>query len=588
MTFDGITLRAVKNDLEKYIGSRISKINQPNPTDLVITINNLKQRKLLISVNSNNPRLSLVFDSPDNPDTPTNFCMLLRKHLQGAYIEDIKQYGLDRILEISTRSLDEMGDVCTKKLIIEIMGKYSNIILINQDGEKVIDAIKRVSYDMSRVRQIFPGTKYVQILDDKENILGDEIKLPSDFIDKEKASNLYKVFYTNYTGFSPLIGKEIIYRAGLDTDIKQNLISDEEIKKIDKIFIELIEVIKSNSFKPCLIQSLEENKIIRFYPLTISHLGNRYQKSLDISEAIENYYKTKVNNSQVYSLAQDLEKFVLSKIKKDENKLLSILDEYEESKNRDIFLRNADLISSNFYRIKKGDKKIELENFFSENLEKVEIKLDEKLSPQENAQFLYKKYAKFKNREKILSSEIDKTKIDIDYLKQVLETIKLVSKLDELKEIKVELIENGYTKQSRAKKLKNIKESKPLQFINSKGNIIFVGKNNLQNDKLTLKTANKDDFFFHVKNSAGSHVILRNSKNIAEEDIYDAAFLAAKYSSLKNEKSVEIDYCLKKNVYKAKGAKPGMVFYTDFKTILVDLTDKELYDILMTKLVKEK
>lgn len=583
MSFDGITTRSIVNELGEMVGARINRVNQPESLDIILIIHKGVTKNLLLSANSNVPRFHIIEETPKNPMTPPNFCMVLRKHIQGGIIKSVNQFMLDRVVKIEINTYDEMGYPCTKSLVIEIMGRHSNIILLD-DKNKIIDSIKRVTMDMSRVRQILPGAIYSVIKDDKRDLLKEDI-LPSELFDFTKSTAAYKSFYLNYTGLSPLISKEIIYRTGLDVDVKLNNLEKEDIKNIDSEFSKVRSIIRDKDFTYNLLLPLHGDKPVGFYPIDITHLGGNKISHETMSQVLEEYYGTKDNSDRLNQIISNILKVVNNRIKRSQNKLIQQNLELEESQQRETYKVYADLISANIHAINRGVDTVRLQNFYTEDLDTVEIPLDIKLSPQQNAQHYYKKYSKLKKTEEVLTDEIPKLKDEINYLNQVKLTLGSITEIDEIQEIREELSRGGYLKLSKSKgKSKSAAPSKPLKYLTSDGLTVFVGKNNRQNDELTLKTASKSDLFFHAQKVPGAHVILKtDSKEVSDKSIFEAAYLAAKYSSLKNENQVMIDYTEKKNVYKAKGAKPGMVYYNDFKSILVDLTDQSIANRMKIK-----
>lgn len=577
MSFDGITTRALVSELQRLVGARINRINQPESLDLVFVVHKDKTERLLLSAGNNAPRFHLISDAPKNPLTPPNFCMILRKHIQGGIIKSITQHTLDRVVRIEISSYDDMGYPCIKTIIIEIMGRHSNIILL--DGETVIDSIKRVTLDMSRVRQILPGMKYVMIEDDKNNLLESDV-LPSEIFDFSKSAQAFKSFYMNYTGLSPLISREIMYKTGLEVDIRLNILSDEDISSLDKAFIEVREMIRNNTYSPTLILSLESEKPVGFYPFEIIHLGDSNIKKDTMSELLDVYYSYTDTSDRLIQMSSNILKSINNRLKRLQNKYVEQKNELDIAKQREKLKVYADLISANIHNIDRGVESVDLNNFYSESMETINIPLDVKLNPVQNAQNYYKKYSKLKKTEEVLSRELPKLTNEIEYLRQVQLTLDSVSEIEELDEIREELMQGGYIKARKSKTKKKTKQSsKPLSFLTSDGLEVLVGKNNRQNDELTLRTAQRSDIFLHAQKVPGAHVILRTqNKDVSDKSIYQAAYLAAKYSSLKNESHVMIDYTEKKNVNKPKGAKPGMVYYNNFESILIDLTDKSISD----------
>ncbi len=574
MSFDGIVTKSIVDDIkEKLINGKISKVNQPDKSELdLIVYNNKQNYKLLISASSSLPRMHFTSENKKNPIEAYNFCMLMRKYLQGAIITDVYQKDMDRIVNIDIRSRDEMGYDMNYTLVVELMGKHSNIILIEKESRMIIDAIRRISFDSKSIRQILPKTQYSYLEDEKTNVLQSD-KLPSEF--SNSPTKVQQLFYRNYTGFSPTISKEICLRSDIDFDIKAEDLSAEEKIRLDENFKDIRNDIVNQNYHYSIVID-EDEKIKDFHVIELKKFGYKKKSFDDIHEMLDFYYKKHASNDSIRQNASHLKKIVSNKIQRNSNKLSNLTVDLEEAKKRDIYKVYADLISSNMHLIKKGIDKITVDNFY-DNMNKIEIPLDPKKSGNENAQNYYKKFSKLKTREKVITEELPIIKDENDYLLQLLETLEQASEYQELSEIKDEMVKMNLIKKSKKKTAKT-QPSKPRHFITKNNVDIFVGKNNLQNDNLTLKQANKDDIFFHVRNLPGSHVIMRN-ENLTEEDYNVACFLAAYFSSVGKEKYVEVDYTEKKNVKKAKGAKPGMVFYNNFTTVNVDMNSMRIEDI---------
>lgn len=571
MSFDGIVTKSVVEELQQnLINGKINKINQPDKNCIILNIySNRKNHKLLIDASSNSPRINITDSNRENPIVAPNFCMLLRKHIQGGIIEDIYQVSLDRIIKLDIRSMNELGDFTTKTLIIELMGKYSNIILINKENNRIIDSIKRITMDLSRIRQVLPGMDYEIISDNKEDI-SKAYKLPKDIIlSLEKPIKISKLFYSHYTGFSPQLSKEVCFRANVDFDIKTSELDDEQLNSINNSFLDIVESINNCDYDFNLYK--ENSKFLDFHCIKLNYLNSEIKPYDSISELIDDYFiHTSVSDSLGQKIS-NLQKSTKTILNRNINKLEKLEKEKVLSSDRDKYKVWADLISANSHLIEKGQSNLVVENFYDPELNKIEIILDETKSPWENAQFYYKKYSKLKTSNKLLETQIPKLENEIKYIEQVLDSFRHITSNNEADEIRNELEENSYIKKRRKPKRKE-KPSKPMHFITENNSDIYVGKNNYQNDYLTLKLANKDDYFIHAKDVPGSHVILRNSNNV-EEDIELACNLAAYYSSISNDEQILVDYTLKKNVRKAKGAKPGMVYYDNFKTKVVNLSN---------------
>ena len=577
MSFDGIVTKSVVEELNKYlISGKINKINQPDKNCIILNIyNNKENYKLLLDASSNNPRINLTKTTKENPLTAPNFCMLLRKHIQGGQIVSIKQLGLDRVVTIDIKSMNELGDYIIKSIVIEIMGKYSNIIFIQNEDKKIIDSIKKITFDISRVRQILPGLTYENIADNKIDITN-KVVSPSNIISSlEKPIKLSKLFYLNYTGFSPQLGEEIIYRGNLNFEMRTSDLSNSDIINLDNSFFSVTDEILKSQYEFKLYKT-NDNNHLNFHCINQEYLGKNFIEFSSISELLDYYYNSFTISDKVSQKKSNIQKKVKTNLNKSINKLDKLNNEKINSEDRDKYRIWADLISANTFKIEKGQKNITVENFFDPNMSKINIELDESKNPWENAQFYYKKFSKLKTSNKLLEKQIPNLEEEIKYLNQVLETLNHVETSFEIEEIKIELEKNNYLNKTKIHKNKNNnKPSTPLHFLSNNGADIYVGKNNYQNDYLTMKFANKDDYFIHAKNIPGSHVILRNN-NIIEDDILDACKLAAFFSSNSKESFVQVDYTFKKNVRKVKNSKPGMVYYDNYETIMIDLNNFNL------------
>lgn len=569
MSFDGIVTRKIVNELTtKTLGGKIQKISQPSKNDLVLNIYSMGiPYKLFLSANNNEARINLTEKKYENPEKPENFCMVLRKHIGQGKIIDIKQYGLDRVIEISIASIDEMGFDTSKKLIIEIMGRHSNIILTD-DSYKIIDAIKRVNDQMSSVRQIFPSLPYERIKSDKidisennftEDIFAISSKIPDGY-------EPYKIFYTYYEGFSPIVGREIIHRANIDPRLNWGLVSESDKEELNKILYKLRDDIVENKLESYAYR--DERKIKEYHTLRLTHLNFTESKYELMSEAIYNFYSVNKSNDRLDQMKSSLIKKINS-YKKSVNKKIKILnnniskeDQAENSK------KKADLLAANLYRIDKKSKEIELEDFYNDN-NLIKISLNPMKTPRENIDEYYNRAKKIKAAIVYAKNDLPRQENLLSYLNQLEDFVNRSNSISDLEEIRDEMVDNKLIKKKGRNKKKS-KPSRPFHYKTENGADIYVGKNSKQNDYITLKVARKEDLWFHVKDSPGSHVILKTDE-IFDEDIKIAAYLAALNSSLASENKVDVDYTEKKNVNKAKGAKDGMVYYVNFSTITVNL-----------------
>ena len=573
MSFDGIFTKAVVDEIYPLLlNGKINKINQPDKNEINLQIYNKENYKLLLSCANNLSRIHLSEKSKKNPITAYNFCMLLRKHLVGGTIKNIYQHKMDRVVCFEIENLNELKELSKKLLIIEIMGKHSNIILVDKESNKIIDAIKHIDSRQSSIREVFPNKDYFFVKDEKENILDENYKLPSEILKNSEPISMKKFFYTNYLGFSPIISYELLNNSNVDSAVNSANLNDEDIKRIDENFVKIVENIKDKNYYPIFIKD-EVNNNKDFYCFDL----NLYEKkeSVDsLSKLVESFYHNNSLRDRINQKASGFKKILNTKLNRLTNKYLAMNDELLNNQSKENLKIFADLLSINIYKIEKGMKKISVENIY-DNMKNIEISLDEKKSPRENIEAYYKKYKKLKTADEIIKAELPKIEEEMKYIKQILETIEIITELNELSEIEEELISLGYIRKSKKNKQK-LEKSKPYIFETDSGALIYVGKNNLQNENLTLKFANKNDIFFHAQDVPGSHVILRGT-NLTEDDYKIAGFLAGYYSYFKNEGYANVDYTEKKHIRKAKGTGLGMVYYDNYKTLFIDFKDK-LYD----------
>ena len=573
MSFDGIFTKAVVDEIYPILlNGKINKINQPDKNEINIQIYNKENYKLLMSCANNLSRIHLSEKNKKNPITAYNFCMLLRKHLVGGTIKNIYQHKMDRVVCFEIENLNELKELSKKLLIIEIMGKHSNIILVDKESNKIIDSIKHIDSRQSSIREVFPNKDYFFVKDEKENILEENYKLPSEILKVSEPISMKKFFYTNYLGFSPIISYELLHNSNVDSDTNSANLDAESIRRIDENFVKLVDKIKSENYFPIFIKD-DANNNKDFYCFDLSLYENK-EKVESISILVENFYHNNSLRDRINQKASGFKKILTTKLNRLTNKYLAMNDELLNNQSKEDLKNFADLLSINIYKLQKGMEKVTVENIY-DNMQEIEISLDEKKSPRENIEAYYKKYKKLKTADEIIKAELPKIEEEMKYIKQILETIEIITELNELSEIEEELISLGYVKKNKKNKQK-LEKSKPYVFETDSGALIYVGKNNLQNENLTLKFANKNDIFFHAQDVPGSHVILRGS-NLTEDDYKIAGFLAGYYSYFKNEGYANVDYTEKKHIRKAKGTGLGMVYYDNFKTLFIDFKD-ELFD----------
>ena len=573
MSFDGIFTKAIVDEIYPLLlNGKINKINQPDKNEINIQIYNKENYKLLMSCANNLSRIHLSEKNKKNPITAYNFCMLLRKHLVGGTIKNIYQHKMDRVVCFEIENLNELKELSRKLLIIEIMGKHSNIILVDKESNKIIDSIKHIDSRQSSIREVFPNKDYFFVKDEKENILEENYKLPSEILKVSEPISMKKFFYTNYLGFSPIISYELLHNSNVDSDTNSANLDAESIRRIDENFVKLVDKIKSENYFPIFIKD-DANNNKDFYCFDLSLYENK-ERVESISSLVENFYHNNSLRDRINQKASGFKKILTTKLNRLTNKYLAMNDELLNNQSKEDLKNFADLLSINIYKLQKGMEKVTVENIY-DNMQEIEISLDEKKSPRENIEAYYKKYKKLKTADEIIKAELPKIEEEMKYIKQILETIEIITELNELSEIEEELISLGYVKKNKKNKQK-LEKSKPYVFETDSGALIYVGKNNLQNENLTLKFANKNDIFFHAQDVPGSHVILRGA-NLTEDDYKIAGFLAGYYSYFKNEGYANVDYTEKKHIRKAKGTGLGMVYYDNFKTLFIDFKD-ELFD----------
>lgn len=582
MALDGLVIHSIVDELSsKLVGGKVDKISQPENDEIILNIrNNPNNYKLVLSASASNPRVYIANNyKKQNPKKAPVFCMLFRKHIQGGTITKVSQIGFERIIKISVESLDELKEKSTKDIIVEIMGRHSNIILVQSENSKIFDSAKRVPVSVSRVRQILPGLTYeLPPAQDKINPLD---KLSSEvFIENIKTYDgpIFKGIYTKFLGISPIIAKEICFRSSVDPKINTFDLTDEDISRLYIEFEKLFKDISKNNFHPSIIVDRSIDKYVDFSCVNLTiykDLDSIYNES--VSEVLENYYQTRDVKDRIHQRASDLRKSITIKLDRLYNKQKKQHEELLESEHADEFKLKGELLTAYIYMIKKGMKEIEVQNFYTSDYSNIKISLNENLTPSENSQKYFKKYNKLKTAKKEITHQMDINEEEIDYLENILLSIDNCENMDELQDIREELVKLGYAKvQGKAKpKKETTLTTMPHKFLSSDGTTIFVGKNNKQNDHLTLRIADYDDIWMHTKNIPGSHVIIKCAgTEVSDKTIYEGAMLAAYFSKSKMSSKVPVDYTKKKNVKKPSGSKPGMVIYETNSTIYVTPTEE--------------
>lgn len=581
MSLDGITMRALAQELTQIlVGGKIDKINQPEKDEVVLFVRNQGQtHRLLISTNSSNPRIYLVQHyKKENPLQAPMFLMLLRKHLSGGRIQSVTQRDLDRHLQIEIEAYDELRRPCTRILSVEIMGKHSNLILVDKGEMRIIDAIKRVPLSMSSVRSILPNTSYtLPPAQEKHDPLA---VYPSDLFSqilRAKSQSVFKSLYQQFQGLSPMIAKQICYNAGLnDSDGTYDL--NERQQFILKAQFDLFfDAVRDGAFQSCIVFDAAKRPVaFSAMVLTQYHETHHIERRDSISAACEEYYYGKDLSERILQKTQGLRKSLQIKLDRTRSKLQKQADEINQAQGLEAFSYFGELLTANIYQLSKGMDKAEVFDYIDKQ-DLVTIELNPNLTPSENIQEYYKKYNKAKARIKELSEHLKQTRAELDYLEHVFVSINNIDSLEGIDEIKEELAREGYYAHSAAKKSKKAAPSEPLRFLSSDGTLILVGKNNVQNDQLTLKLSSPNDVWLHTKNIPGSHVIIRATlEDVSTETLYEAAMLAAFYSKSRASAQVPVDYAPRRNVKKPNGARPGMVIYDDYGTLYVTPEESKL------------
>lgn len=568
MAFDGITIANIVHELNRnLLDGRINKIAQPETDELLLTIKTPGgQRRLSISASASLPLIYLTEGNKPSPMTAPNFCMLLRKHINNGRITKIWQPKLERIIHFEIEHLDELGDLCKKELIVEIMGKHSNIIFCNEDGT-IIDSIKHVSSQMSSVREVLPGRTYF-IPDTMEK--SDPLSVSfAEFqrVLTEKPMPLAKAVYTSFTGIGPVVAEEICYLSGIDSSLTPRELSEDLLTHLYRQFTLYFEEVSAGHFSPAIYYHGAEPKEFSALPLT--HFSQYIRKEYDsISRLLEDYYAEKNTLTRIRQKSVDLRRVVQTALERNRKKYDLQAKQLRDTENREKFKVYGELIHTYGYNLEPGAKKLEALNYYTNEM--ITIPLDSTKTPQENALKYFEKYNKQKRTFEALTSLIEETRDDISYLESVSNALDIALSEDDLTQIKEELIESGYIRRKFTKKKVKI-TSKPFHYLSSDGYHIYVGKNNLQNEELTFHFASGNDWWFHAKGIPGSHVIVKtNGEELPDRTFEEAGKLAAYYSKNRGSEKIEIDYIEKKHVKKPKGGKPGFVVYYTNYSLMID------------------
>ncbi|MCI8505079.1 MAG: fibronectin/fibrinogen-binding protein [Lachnospiraceae bacterium] len=563
MALDGMVIACMAKEMkERITGGRITKIAQPEADALMLTIKNQKNTwKLFLSAGASLPLVYFTEETKPNPMTAPGFCMLLRKHIGGGRILSVSQPGLERILVMEIEHLNEMGDLCRKKLIGEFMGKHSNLIFCDEK-DTIIDSIKHIPLSVSSVREVLPGRPYF-IPDTMQK--ANPLSVTKDgflAVLSQKPMALVKALYTGFTGLSPVMAEEICHLASLDGRTAAGELSDLEQTHLFGIFCGMMEDVKNGSFAPCIYYDRQIPSEFSAFPL--SHL-NAYERRdfSSVSEILETYYAAREAVVRIRQKSVELRHMVQTALERNRKKYDLQAKQLKDTEKRDKFRVYGELINTYGYGLEPGAKTLAALNYYTN--ESVTIPLDDTMSPQENAKKYFDRYGKLKRTFEALTELIRETREEIDYLESVSSALDIAATEADLIQIKEELREAGFIKKRGPKDKKTKIISIPLHFLSSDGYHIYVGKNNLQNEELTFHLASGNDLWFHAKGIPGSHVIAKTEGKSKEELpdrlFEEAAGLAAYYSKGRDGDKVEIDYVEKKQVKKVNGARPGFVIY---------------------------
>lgn len=580
MALDGIVISNLVYELNHTLkNSRISKIAQPEADELLLTCKGQNgQHRLLLSASASLPFVYLTQENKPSPLTAPTFCMVLRKHIANGKILEITQPHMERIIHIRVEHLNELGDLCEKTLIIELMGKHSNIIFCNEKG-MIIDSIKHVSSAMSSVREVLPGRDYFipSTQEDKKNpLVMDKLQVMKAL--SGKPVSVAKAIYTTFTGISPLIAQEVAYRAGIDGDAPLASLSEEQLLHLSNLFCFMMEDIKEGNFSPVIVRKGQEPIDFSSVPLT-QYQDMEVENVDSISSVLENFYAEKNQYTRIRQKSVDLRKIVSTALERNQKKYQLQVKQLKDTEKKDKYKVYGELIQAYGYGLPEGSTVLEAENYYDNN-KVISIPLDKDLTPLENAKKYFDRYGKLKRTYEALSELILETKAEIEHLESIQNSLDIAVSAEDLIQIKEELVEFGFIKKGHGgKKVRS--KSKPFHYLSSDGYDIYVGKNNYQNDELTFKVATGNDWWFHAKGMPGSHVIVKSRNEELPDRVFEeAGMLAGYYSKGRDSDKIEIDYLQKKNIKKPNGSAPGfVVYYTNFSlTIHPDISHLQLIE----------
>ncbi|MCD8391426.1 MAG: NFACT family protein [Firmicutes bacterium] len=570
MALDALAIKCLTNEISALAyGARIDKISQPEKDEIVLGIRTRTDNyKLVLSASSAHPRAHFTDRAKRNPKTAPMFCMLLRKHLSGGKIIGVAQPDLERVINSSVESYDELGNLTVKHLIAEIMGRHSNIILTNSDM-KIIDCIKHVDFNVSSVRRLLPGLEYTPApKQNKIPIIEFSNESQIDFSVPKQAD---KVIMDTVSGISPIIARELVYDAFASTDVIAASLNTNQAAALKTRLVRLAEHVRDDKFTPCLIEEAASGKYLDFSAIPIQQYG-AFAKVTEydtMSRLVDTFFYTRDMRERMRQKSADMTRLIGNLIERTAKKIGILNKTLAGANDGEKYKIKGDLITANIYKIEPKSTELTAENYYVDGTPSIKIALDPSLTPSQNAQKYYKKYTKSKTALIEAAKQLEFAQTELKYLESTLSLIENAESESDLNAIRAELADEGYLNGARSRKKREV--SKPRHFISSEGFDIYVGKNNSQNDYLTLKFANSSDMWFHTKEIHGSHVIIKlaQNKDIPDSAIKEAAQLAAYYSKARGSSQVPVDYTRVKNVKKPNGAKPGMVIYNTYNTLYV-------------------
>lgn len=566
MALDGITIAALINDLNLALtDGRIYKIAQPEPDELMLTIkNNSTQYRLILSANASLPLVYLTEDSKVSPVSAPSFCMLLRKHIQNGRITAITQPDFERIIMLKIEHLNELGDLCHKNLIIELMGKYSNIIFTNEDN-MILDSIKHISAMVSSVREVLPGKQYFIPSQEKADPLSADKNSFQNLI-FDKSGPCFKVLYSAYTGLSPLIAHELCFQADTDGSLPACEYTKDMQERLTEVFLSLTDRIRHADFSSAIYY---ENGIPTEYACVslTSYTQENCRTFPDVSSLLRSYYAQKEKTTRSRQKSADLRKIVTTILERDIKKYDLQLNQLKDTDKMEQYKIYGELLQTYGYDIKPGAKSAVLNNYYTGK--DLTVPLDPQKTPMENAVHYFDKYGKCKRTKEALTELTLQVKEEIEHLESILTALDIAAKEEDLNQIREEMVESGYIRRKNTRTKQRF-TSHPFHYLSKEGFDIYVGKNNFQNDDLTFQFATGNDWWFHAKGMPGSHVIVKANGQELPDSVYEeAGRLAAHYSKGSDQEKVEVDYTQKKNVKKTPGGKPGFVIYHTNYSLLI-------------------